>query len=214
MRCYGVAWADCLLSAADCDCCLRVLAAAAGWAGGPSLPLSAAVPFELDDFCAAFCQRYHISQQQQPQIRLAARIIASGFFAALLPPCACFSREAKQSKPQTLTLYSATLPSSCFPQLRAGCGVVVLARSRAKYDKLLPILVEKKLPIDDLHFIAIDLSSTDDIRRAATEANDWAGGCADILVNNGKCTAHSSSLTFLRSVQQYMPSPACLPVLR
>eukprot|EP00904_Undaria_pinnatifida_P009770 jgi/Undpi1/5923/HiC_scaffold_2.g01197.m1 len=68
--------------------------------------------------------------------------------------------------------------------LRAGCGVVVLARSRAKFDKLLPILVEKKLPTDDLHFISIDLSSTDDIRRAAKDANEWAGGCADILVNN------------------------------
>lgn len=34
-------------------------------------------------------------------------------------------------------------------------------------------------------FIPIDLSSTDDIRKAAIAANEWAGGCADILVNNG-----------------------------
>lgn len=74
---------------------------------------------------------------------------------------------------------------------------MVLARSRAKFDKLLPILVEKKLPTDDLHFISIDLSSTDDIRRAAKDANEWAGGCADILVNNGECTAHSTSPTLV-----------------
>ncbi len=40
--------------------------------------------------------------------------------------------------------------------------------------------------MDKTHFIAIDLSSSDDIRRAAIEANEWAGGCADILVNNGE----------------------------
>ncbi|CAB1105395.1 unnamed protein product [Ectocarpus sp. CCAP 1310/34] len=68
--------------------------------------------------------------------------------------------------------------------LRAGASVAVLARSRSKFDGLLPILEEKKLPVDKTHFIPIDLSSTDDIRRAAIEANDWAGGCADILVNN------------------------------
>ena len=75
-------------------------------------------------------------------------------------------------------------------QLRAGAEVVVLARSRAKFSKFLSLLVEKKLPTDGLHFIAVDLSSADDIRRAATEANDWAGGCADILVNNGRCIIH------------------------
>ncbi|CBJ28017.1 conserved unknown protein [Ectocarpus siliculosus] len=68
--------------------------------------------------------------------------------------------------------------------LRAGASVAVLARSRSKFDGLLPVLEEKKLPVDKTHFIPIDLSSTDDIRRAAVEANDWAGGCADILVNN------------------------------
>ncbi|CAN0499382.1 unnamed protein product [Ectocarpus sp. 12 AP-2014] len=68
--------------------------------------------------------------------------------------------------------------------LRAGASVAVLARSRSKFDGLLPVLEEKKLPVDKTHFIPIDLSSTDDIRRAAIEANDWAGGCADILVNN------------------------------
>eukprot|EP00904_Undaria_pinnatifida_P012535 jgi/Undpi1/8411/HiC_scaffold_25.g10879.m1 len=68
--------------------------------------------------------------------------------------------------------------------LRAGAEVVVLARSRAKFSKFLSLLVEKKLPTDGLHFIAVDLSSADDIRRAAAEANGWAGGCADILVNN------------------------------
>lgn len=65
--------------------------------------------------------------------------------------------------------------------------MVVLARSRAKFDLLVPILQEKELSTKDLDFIAIDLSSTDDIRRAAAEANEWAGGCADILVNNGEC---------------------------
>ncbi len=40
--------------------------------------------------------------------------------------------------------------------------------------------------MDKTHFIAIDLSSSDDIRGAAVEANEWAGGCADILVNNGE----------------------------
>ena len=63
---------------------------------------------------------------------------------------------------------------------------MVLARSRKKFDLLLPILEEKKLPVDKTHFISIDLSSTDDIKRAAIEANEWAGGCADILVNNGE----------------------------
>ena len=71
-------------------------------------------------------------------------------------------------------------------QLQAGASVVVLARSRSKFDQLVPILKEKKLPVDKTHFISIDLSSTDDIRRAAIEANEWAGGCADILVNNGE----------------------------
>lgn len=64
--------------------------------------------------------------------------------------------------------------------------MVVLARSRAKFDLLVPILEAKELSTKDLDFIAIDLSSTDDIRRAAAEANEWAGGCADILVNNGE----------------------------
>ncbi|CAN0052132.1 unnamed protein product, partial [Laminaria digitata] len=68
--------------------------------------------------------------------------------------------------------------------LQAGCAVVVLARSRGKFDKLVPILKAKKLSTEHLDFISIDLSSTDDIRRAAAEANEWAGGCADILVNN------------------------------
>lgn len=61
--------------------------------------------------------------------------------------------------------------------------VVVLSRSKAKFDKLVE---EKKLNIDMLHFISMDLSSVDDIRRAAIEANEWADGCADILVNNGE----------------------------
>lgn len=72
------------------------------------------------------------------------------------------------------------------PQLQAGASVAVLARSRAKFDELVPVLAEKELPVDKTHFISIDLSSTDDIRRAAVEANEWAGGCADILVNNGE----------------------------
>ena len=71
-------------------------------------------------------------------------------------------------------------------QLQAGASVAVLARNDSKFDELLPTLEEKKLPVDKTHFIAIDLASTDDIRRAAIEANEWAGGCADILVNNGK----------------------------
>ncbi|CAM9183380.1 unnamed protein product [Hapterophycus canaliculatus] len=68
--------------------------------------------------------------------------------------------------------------------LQAGASVAVLARSRSKFDQLLPVLEEKKLPVERTHFISIDLSSTDDVRRATIEANEWAGGCADILVNN------------------------------
>lgn len=80
-----------------------------------------------------------------------------------------------------LTVYLCTMS-----QLQAGCAVVVLARSRAKFDVLVPILQQKGLSTKDLDFISIDLSSTDDIRRAAADANEWAGGCADILVNNGE----------------------------
>ncbi|CAM9865213.1 unnamed protein product [Ectocarpus sp. 4 AP-2014] len=68
--------------------------------------------------------------------------------------------------------------------LQAGASVAVLARSRSKYDKLIPVLEERKLPVDKTTFISIDLSSTDGIRKATVEANEWAGGCADILVNN------------------------------
>ncbi|CAM9670388.1 unnamed protein product [Ectocarpus fasciculatus] len=68
--------------------------------------------------------------------------------------------------------------------LQAGAKVAVLARNRSKYDKLVPILEERKLPVDKTTFISIDLSSTDAIQQAAVEANEWAGGCADILVNN------------------------------
>ncbi|CAM9306392.1 unnamed protein product [Ectocarpus sp. 6 AP-2014] len=68
--------------------------------------------------------------------------------------------------------------------LQAGASVAVLARSRSKYDKLVPVLEERKLPVDKTTFISIDLSSTDAIRKATVEANEWAGGCADILVNN------------------------------
>lgn len=70
--------------------------------------------------------------------------------------------------------------------LRAGCAVVVLSRSRSKFDKLIPSIEEKKLPTssDKLHFISMDLASVDDIKRAGVDANEWAGGCADILVNN------------------------------
>lgn len=71
-------------------------------------------------------------------------------------------------------------------QLQAGASVAVLARSRSKYDKLVPLLEERKLPVDKTTFISIDLSSTDAIRKATVEANEWAGGCADILVNNGE----------------------------
>lgn len=78
------------------------------------------------------------------------------------------------------------MPVDLIFQLQAGAAVVVLSRSRAKFDKLIPVLEEKKLPTDKVHFISIDLSSTDDIRRAAVEANDWADGCADILINNGE----------------------------
>lgn len=82
-------------------------------------------------------------------------------------------------------------------QLQAGASVAVLARSRSKFDQLLPTLEEKKLPGDKTHFISIDLASTDDIRRSAIEANEWAGGCVDILVNNGESgclgTVHGSA---------------------
>lgn len=91
--------------------------------------------------------------------------------------CSVFSRiSLQQSLPTCLSL-----------KLRAGCAVVVLSRSRSKFDALLPIIKEKKLPTssDKLHFISMDLASVDDIKRAGVEANEWAGGCADILVNNG-----------------------------
>ena len=65
---------------------------------------------------------------------------------------------------------------------------MVLSRSRSKFDKLIPSIEEKKLPTssDKLHFISMDLASVDDIKRAGVDANEWAGGCADILVNNGE----------------------------
>lgn len=63
--------------------------------------------------------------------------------------------------------------------------MAVLARSKEKYDKLLK---EKQWSGDNTTFISIDLSSVDDIQKAAVEANEWAGGCADILVNNGAQT--------------------------
>lgn len=59
----------------------------------------------------------------------------------------------------------------------------MLARSQAKFDKLVS---EKGWPDEQVHFIAMDLANVDAIRKAAIEANEWAGGCADILVNNGK----------------------------
>ncbi|CAN0173041.1 unnamed protein product [Pylaiella littoralis] len=68
--------------------------------------------------------------------------------------------------------------------LQAGASVAVLARNRSKFDKLLPVIEERKLPVDKTHFISIDLASVDGIQQAAVEANEWAGGCADILVNN------------------------------
>lgn len=101
------------------------------------------------------------------------------------------SRHGKKARHKKCSVLSGSLISDprsrCLAhQLEAGASVAVLARSRSKFDKLIPILKEKELPVEKTHFIAIDLASTDDIRRAAIEANEWAGGCADILVNNGE----------------------------
>lgn len=89
--------------------------------------------------------------------------------------------------PFLIDICSLFSPFACLRphQLQAGASVAVLARNDSKFDELLPTLEEKKLPVDKTHFIAIDLASTDDVRRAAIGANEWAGGCADILVNNG-----------------------------
>lgn len=84
--------------------------------------------------------------------------------------------------------------------------MVVLARSRAKFDKLVPLLQEKGLSTENLEFISIDLSSTDDIRRAAVDANEWAGGCADILVNNGECMQRQQ-----QQQQQWDSGAVCIP---
>lgn len=118
-----------------------------------------------------------------------------------------------------LSLPLPLLPLCTTPQLKAGCAVVVLARSRAKFDLLVPILQAKELSTKDLDFISIDLSSTDDIRRAAAEANEWAGGCADILVNNGefmqqqKQQQQGDSSSWVHSVpyQTYAPPPGSCP---
>ncbi|CAM9226933.1 unnamed protein product [Sphacelaria rigidula] len=75
--------------------------------------------------------------------------------------------------------------------LKAGAKVAVLARSKAKYDKLLE---EKGWDGSTTTFIPIDLASTDAIHQACVEANEWAGGCADILVNNAGVATIASIL--------------------
>lgn len=59
-----------------------------------------------------------------------------------------------------------------------------MARSKSKYDKLMS--EHEDWSEETVHFVPIDLNNAEDIRNAANTANDWAGGCADILVNNGK----------------------------
>lgn len=71
----------------------------------------------------------------------------------------------------------------CEIQVKAGAKVVVMARSRGKYDKL---MAEKEWSEENVHFIPIDMNNADDIKKAANAANDWAGGCADILISNGE----------------------------
>lgn len=51
----------------------------------------------------------------------------------------------------------------------------------------------------------MDLASVDDIKRAGVEANEWAGGCADILVNNGGSRFSRNYLVFFIFCFMHIP---------